>query len=149
MLVVFQPLQVVGSRPCQGHHLCQGDRGRIQACQASSPCGQRIWPCQLPAILHTCPGLFLLSQFPVRCLSKAALSGFKLNSCLPYPFLSPHSTDEAAPASILFPWYTVHICVLKQHTPSKHTSHSQDSGRQDEKVRRLRVCPGATAGTPV
>lgn len=99
MLVVFQSFQVVGSSRCQGHHLCRGARGRIQAYQASSSCGQRTWPCHLPRILHTCPGLFLLSQLPVWCLSKVALSGFKLNSCPPYPFLSPQTRLQAAPAA--------------------------------------------------
>lgn len=62
---------------------------------------------------------------PASCpsLSKMALSGFKLNSCPPYPFLSPHSTDEAARAASYSPG-TLHICVLKQHTPSKLASHS-------------------------
>lgn len=124
-LVVLQSFLVVGSGPCQGHHLCRGDGGQIQACQASShsPCGQRIWRCQLPGILPTCPGLFLLSQLPVWCLSKMALSGFKLNSCPPYPFLSRHATDKAARAASCSHG-TLHICVLKQHTPSKLTSHS-------------------------
>lgn len=141
MLVVFQSLQVVGSSPCQGYHLCRGDRGpRIQACQASSPCGQRIWPCQLPDLAHRAQVYSCCPSCEVP-LSKVALSGFKLNSCLPYPFLSPHSTDEAAPASTLFPWYTVRIYVLKQRTPSKHLPLPKTLGARAEKVRRLRVCP--------
>lgn len=52
--------------------------------------------------------------------------------------------------STLFPWYTVRICMLKQHAPSKHTSHSQDSERQDEKVQKAEGgVSWCQAGTPI
>ena len=116
-LVVLQSFLVVGSGPCQGHHLCRGDGGQIQACQASShsPCGQRIWRCQLPGILPTCPGLFLLSQLPVWCLSKMALSGFKLNSLPALSFSVPTRHRQGCPSSILFPWYTAYMCAQAAH----------------------------------
>lgn len=143
MLVVFQSLQVVGSSPCRGYHLCRRQR---RGSRHVRPAPHVVEDLAVPAttILHTCPGLFLLSQLPVRCLSKVALSGFKLNSCLPYPFLSPPQMRlrQRAP---LFPWYTVRICMLKQHTPSKHTSHSQDSGapgREGQKAESVSWCHG-------
>ena len=95
----------------------------------------------LPGILHAgkrgrhVPGLLPLSQLPVWWLSKVALTGLKLNGCQLALLCPPLSIDEAAPAAS-FSCST--LCV---RTCACSTSHPEDSGGQDKKSRRLRVCP--------